>query len=214
MTSLRILDWSARAACKDADGDLFFPPDNERGNYRAIREAKAKRVCHTCPVTTQCRQEADDNGHVGIWGGTTDDERREGGVRNNTTSPERAARNQQMVTDLDKLTDDGFSRDEAAIYLRTGSGHIARILRAAGKLDVLERLDRKGKQIRLAPDKPKPGAPIEDDLVVEIKHLIALGHDIHAAADILARTPAAIDRALRRRNRHDLLQQLSRRRTA
>jgi WhiB family redox-sensing transcriptional regulator len=42
-------DWQRTGACRDADPDLFFPPDSERGPRRAAREAAAKAVCRRCP---------------------------------------------------------------------------------------------------------------------------------------------------------------------
>ena len=33
-------DWQRTGACRDADPDLFFPPDSERGPRRAAREAR------------------------------------------------------------------------------------------------------------------------------------------------------------------------------
>lgn len=77
-TIARPLDWQARAACRDADPDLFFPetggPDN------GTNEALA--ICATCPVIAQCRAYADrvearyGQSPHGVWGGSTADERR------------------------------------------------------------------------------------------------------------------------------------------
>ncbi|KSZ60056.1 WhiB family transcriptional regulator [Rhodococcus pyridinivorans KG-16] len=69
-------DWQMGAACRDADGSLFFHPDNERGDARESRMASAKKVCARCPVREKCLQYALDSGErYGIWGGLTEDER-------------------------------------------------------------------------------------------------------------------------------------------
>lgn len=66
-------DWTLRAACKNADPDLFFP---ERGQSTAA----AKAICRTCPVRTACLEYSikHDIRH-GIWGGEPEDMRR--GIR-------------------------------------------------------------------------------------------------------------------------------------
>ena len=51
-------DWQRTGACRDADPDLFFPPDSERGPRRAAREAAAKAVCQRCPVRRRCAAHA------------------------------------------------------------------------------------------------------------------------------------------------------------
>jgi WhiB family redox-sensing transcriptional regulator len=51
-------DWRHRAACKDEDGDLFFPADGERANARPLRVALAQAVCRTCPVQRECLTDA------------------------------------------------------------------------------------------------------------------------------------------------------------
>jgi WhiB family redox-sensing transcriptional regulator len=68
--------WSARAACLDEDGDLFFAVDGERSDTRPFREATAKAVCRACPVKADCLADALEHRHVGIWGGLTDEERK------------------------------------------------------------------------------------------------------------------------------------------
>lgn len=85
MTNASGWDWTTRAACKGIDVSAFFSPDGERMISRARREAKAKRVCRTCPVLKECREHAlgaDDRGLIvargepaGVWGGMTEDER-------------------------------------------------------------------------------------------------------------------------------------------
>lgn len=68
------LDVVARAACRfdDVPTWLFFP---SRGDNQTV--AKAKAVCRTCPVQTECLTVALENNEPGIWGGTSAQERRE-----------------------------------------------------------------------------------------------------------------------------------------
>jgi WhiB family redox-sensing transcriptional regulator len=68
--------WPERAACRDKDPDLFFPPEEERGRYAAFRETLAKRICLRCPVLRECTDYAlvaDER--YGVWGGLTPVER-------------------------------------------------------------------------------------------------------------------------------------------
>lgn len=64
-----------RAACRDADLELFFP---EGTSGRALEEAaRAKLVCSGCPVRARCLDWALAHGaSFGIWGGRTEQERR------------------------------------------------------------------------------------------------------------------------------------------
>jgi WhiB family redox-sensing transcriptional regulator len=64
-----------RAACRDADPELFFP---EGAGWRALQEAaQAKRICAVCPVRDLCLNWALLHGAAfGIWGGRTEHERR------------------------------------------------------------------------------------------------------------------------------------------
>ena len=69
-------DWQLRSACRDADQDLFFHPEGERGPARANRDQAAKQVCHTCPVLASCREHAlRVREPYGVWGGLDEDER-------------------------------------------------------------------------------------------------------------------------------------------
>jgi WhiB family redox-sensing transcriptional regulator len=71
-----IWDWQLRAACRDVDAAMFFPPDRERGPHRATREAQARRVCARCPVIAECRRHAlAVHEPYGVWGGLTEAER-------------------------------------------------------------------------------------------------------------------------------------------
>jgi WhiB family redox-sensing transcriptional regulator len=58
------------------DSGSFFHPDGERGPARARREARAKAICHTCPVLEMCREHAlTVHEPYGIWGGLSESER-------------------------------------------------------------------------------------------------------------------------------------------
>src|SRR6478736_3887197 len=69
------MDWRDRAACLDADPELFFPIGNTGPAILQIEEAKA--VCRTCPVIDTCLKWALETGQdAGVWGGLSEDERR------------------------------------------------------------------------------------------------------------------------------------------
>jgi WhiB family redox-sensing transcriptional regulator len=61
-----------QAACIQAEPSLFFP----EGKNKREQEYKAKQVCASCAIVTDCLQFAIDNEQLGIWGGTTEEERR------------------------------------------------------------------------------------------------------------------------------------------
>lgn len=64
------IDWRKRAACRDADPELFFALTNHQ-----IRAAK--QICRTCPARVRCRQWADEHGITyGVWGAESEEERR------------------------------------------------------------------------------------------------------------------------------------------
>jgi WhiB family redox-sensing transcriptional regulator len=68
--------WRAQAACQPGDHELFFPPEEERGEYFRLRVSLAKRICASCPVRRQCADyalAADER--YGVWGGLTAEER-------------------------------------------------------------------------------------------------------------------------------------------
>jgi WhiB family redox-sensing transcriptional regulator len=70
-----LMDWRDRAACLDADPELFFPIGNTGPAIAQIEEAKA--VCRTCPVIDTCLKWALETGQdAGVWGGLSEDERR------------------------------------------------------------------------------------------------------------------------------------------
>jgi WhiB family redox-sensing transcriptional regulator len=78
-------DWADLAACRDQPTALFFNPDYEdyigghpasRGQ-RAIRERRAKAICHGCPVVQECLEWALERGDGwAVLGGTTPKERK------------------------------------------------------------------------------------------------------------------------------------------
>lgn len=72
-------DWQAQALCRGNHAHLFFPPSTfERKDDRLRREARAKAICHVCPVQTPCFEHAVTAGEpFGIWGGLTEADRRE-----------------------------------------------------------------------------------------------------------------------------------------
>ncbi|WP_219460340.1 WhiB family transcriptional regulator [Nonomuraea rhizosphaerae] len=66
------ITWLRRGACRSSDPELFFPLAPS-----AVQEARAKAVCATCQVLTECRAYALTAGEAeGIWGGLTPQERR------------------------------------------------------------------------------------------------------------------------------------------
>lgn len=72
-------DWQAQALCRGNHAHLFFPPSTfERKDDRLRREARAKAICHVCPVQAPCFEHAIAAGEpFGIWGGLTEADRRE-----------------------------------------------------------------------------------------------------------------------------------------
>lgn len=68
-TTETVHDWTSEAACNNADPDDLF--------VTGAAQNRAKAVCMSCPVRTQCLADALDN-HVefGVWGGMTERERR------------------------------------------------------------------------------------------------------------------------------------------
>ena len=69
-------EWQLRGSCRDADPELFFSPDSERGARRRAREQVAKSYCARCPVLEQCRAHAlAVREPYGVWGGLNPAER-------------------------------------------------------------------------------------------------------------------------------------------
>ena len=71
-----VWDWQLRANCREADSEVFFHPEHERGDGKQRREERAKAACRSCPVLEPCRQHAlSVHEPYGIWGGMTPRER-------------------------------------------------------------------------------------------------------------------------------------------
>jgi len=55
-------DWQARAACGPDTAELFWPTFVYRQPVRLGSDTKtALRICHTCPVKTECYRHAVDH---------------------------------------------------------------------------------------------------------------------------------------------------------
>ena len=77
-----VYEWQFEGACRDADPELFFSPESERGPRRRARERAAKTFCARCPVVRQCLEHAlMVKEPYGVWGGLTTGERTNQGVR-------------------------------------------------------------------------------------------------------------------------------------
>jgi WhiB family transcriptional regulator, redox-sensing transcriptional regulator len=64
-----ITDWTAHAMCKGTDPDELF--------VHGAAQNRAKLICRSCPVRTECLADALDNRiEFGVWGGMTERERR------------------------------------------------------------------------------------------------------------------------------------------
>ena len=71
-------DWTAAAACKGRT-HLFFGSAGERPERRVRREARARKVCGSCPALWPCRLSARANRENGFWGGESEEERASAG---------------------------------------------------------------------------------------------------------------------------------------
>ena len=61
--------WGERASCRASNPDALF--------VQGAAQHEAKKVCHGCPVRTECLAEAlDGRIEFGVWGGLTERERR------------------------------------------------------------------------------------------------------------------------------------------
>ena len=71
-----VWDWQRLGSCRGRDSAQFFHPDGERGSSRSRREAKAKAVCFSCPVRSECAAHAlAVKEPYGVWGGFSEGER-------------------------------------------------------------------------------------------------------------------------------------------
>jgi len=77
-----VYEWQFDGACRDADPEIFFSPESERGPRRRARERAAKTFCARCPVVQQCLEHAlQVREPYGVWGGLTTGERTSPGLR-------------------------------------------------------------------------------------------------------------------------------------
>lgn len=67
-------NWMDDAVCKGRT-KLFFAPKAERPQARVRREAQARLLCRTCPVSEHCQVFARDSREYGFWGGESEEER-------------------------------------------------------------------------------------------------------------------------------------------
>jgi WhiB family redox-sensing transcriptional regulator len=79
VSSQRAADaWQVKAACRGPQATVFFPPAYvERKDQKEEREQRAKAICATCPVRTECLEAAlVKREKFGVWGGASEAERR------------------------------------------------------------------------------------------------------------------------------------------
>ncbi|MEL7209119.1 MAG: WhiB family transcriptional regulator [Actinomycetota bacterium] len=71
--------WQIKAACRGPQATVFFPPPQfERKDEKAGREAQAKEICQSCAVREPCLDYAVAIREPhGIWGGLNEAERKE-----------------------------------------------------------------------------------------------------------------------------------------
>lgn len=68
-------EWRGNAACREVEGELFFPVGTTGNAVRQISNAKA--VCNTCDAKAECLEFAlMTNQDSGVWGGKSEEERR------------------------------------------------------------------------------------------------------------------------------------------
>jgi WhiB family redox-sensing transcriptional regulator len=68
------MDWRDQAACRSEHPDLFFPVGATGPARRQL--AKARSICHHCPVMADCLTWAvHTRQRYGVWGGLSEDER-------------------------------------------------------------------------------------------------------------------------------------------
>jgi WhiB family redox-sensing transcriptional regulator len=68
-TTASTYEWASRGACRAADPDSLF--------VQGAAQNRAKSVCMSCQVRTECLADALDNRiEFGVWGGMTERERR------------------------------------------------------------------------------------------------------------------------------------------
>jgi WhiB family redox-sensing transcriptional regulator len=68
-TAASTTEWASKGACRSTDPDSLF--------VQGAAQNRAKTVCMSCPVRTECLADALDNRiEFGVWGGMTERERR------------------------------------------------------------------------------------------------------------------------------------------
>ena len=69
-------DWSQESLCIGAPPDLFFPPDERKGEASKLYD-QARTICSTCPVKDSClRYALLTHQEHGMWGGMTPRQRK------------------------------------------------------------------------------------------------------------------------------------------
>lgn len=67
--------WKDDAACRGMDTNLFFPDEDNPTDYRKF--VTARKVCASCPVSTECLDYAITlNIEIGMFGGMSRKQRR------------------------------------------------------------------------------------------------------------------------------------------
>jgi len=67
--SVTVNQWATDGACRESDPDALF--------VQGAAQNRAKVVCMSCPVRTECLSDALDHKiEFGVWGGMTERERR------------------------------------------------------------------------------------------------------------------------------------------
>ncbi len=71
--------WQIKASCRGPHAEVFFPPAHaERKEEKVQREARAKSICATCAVRSDCLDYAIRIREPhGIWGGMNEMERKQ-----------------------------------------------------------------------------------------------------------------------------------------
>ena len=71
--------WQIKASCRGPQAEVFFPPSHsERKEEKLRREARAKSICATCAVRSDCLDYAIRIREPhGIWGGLNELERKQ-----------------------------------------------------------------------------------------------------------------------------------------
>ena len=66
--------WMVQGSCRGRTA-VFFAPHAERPQARVRREAKARLICASCAVQSECRQYAREHREFGFWGGESEEDR-------------------------------------------------------------------------------------------------------------------------------------------